>query len=71
MPTFAGDLPGEIARALMLVMQAGWGSVFINIEDGRIVEVGITTVLKTPQENGQERDLVEVLGSTTKGKDDG
>ena len=71
MPAFAGDLPGEIARALMLVMQAGWGSVFISIEDGRIVEVGITTVLKTPQENGQERDLIEVLGSTTKGKDDG
>ena len=61
MSNLAGDLPGEIARALLVVMQYGWGRVSIVIENGRIKLVEVTTTSKPPQEEGQEDELVRVL----------
>ena len=57
----AGDLPGELARALLAVITCGWGSVTIVVEHGRIKRIETTTSHVPPQEEGQERELIKAL----------
>ena len=65
MPTIAGDLPGEIARALLVVINSGWGNVTIVVEKGRIKQIATTTTQVPPQEDGQELELVKALENNT------